>query len=107
MTDGQLQSSDLEAIAAAVADQLRAIMSLPGWPEGRGTINEPEAAHFLSIGTDFLRKLRLEGRIAHRKIGRRVVYAAADISEFLATCGIVPAPHQVQSGTINSSGESN
>ncbi len=76
----------IQAIANAVASRMGIVHQLPGWPDGRGTLNEPETAEYLSIGVEFLRQLRQEGRISHRKIGRRILYAPADIAAFLDDC---------------------
>ena len=76
----------IQAIADAVASRIALNQPLPGWPEGRGTLNEAETAEYLSIGADFLRQLRQEGRISHRRIGRRIVYAPADVAAFLDAC---------------------
>lgn len=84
MTD--VDDAAVQAIADAIAARLQLTIPLPHWPQGRGTLNEAEAAAYLGIGMDFLRQLRQEGRIAYRRIGRRIVYAAADIARFLQEC---------------------
>ena len=43
----------VKAIAEAVADRLQTLCSLPHWPQGRGTLNEAEAAAYLGIGMGF------------------------------------------------------
>jgi Helix-turn-helix domain len=58
----------------------------PAWPEGRGTLSEPETAAFLGIGQDFLRELRQTGRISYTAQGRRVTYSVRDITEYLDRC---------------------
>ena len=81
-----INEEDVQAIADAVVARMRVASPLPGWPAGRGTLSESETAEYLSIGVEFLRQLRQGGRISHRKIGRRVVYAPADVSAFLDAC---------------------
>ena len=88
----ELIEERIQAIADAVASRIGAMQILPGWPEGRGTLNESETAAYLSIGAEFLRQLRQEGKISHRKIGRRIVYSPADIATFLDDCGTSDAP---------------
>lgn len=74
---------DVEAVANAVVTRIQQYTTLVGWPEGKATLSEAETAAYIGIGTDFLRELRSERKISHRKIGRRIVYAAVDIAEFL------------------------
>jgi Helix-turn-helix domain len=81
-----LDSPLIAAIADAVAARLRPTLAPPGWPEGRGSLSEPETAKFLSVGQDFLRELRQTGRISHTAIGRRIVYSAENVAEFLRRC---------------------
>jgi hypothetical protein len=81
-----LDAASIAAIAEAIAASLRPHLLPPGWPEGRGCLTEAETSNYLSIGMDFLRQLRVERRIAHTKIGRRIVYSPANIAEFLGTC---------------------
>lgn len=80
------QESMVEAIADRVAARLRPCLPPPGWPEGRGTLSEPEAAAYLGIGQDFLRELRQDGRISYTAQGRRVTYSVRDILEYLDRC---------------------
>lgn len=81
-----LDPATIAAIAAAVADRLGTPSVPPGWPANRGNISESECAEFLAIGCEFLRALRMDGKITATKIGRRVLYAPGDVSEFLARC---------------------
>jgi excisionase family DNA binding protein len=62
------------------------MMTPLGWPVGRGTLSEPEAAAFLGIGADYLRELRTTGRISYTAQGRRVTYSARDITDYLERC---------------------
>jgi excisionase family DNA binding protein len=87
VTVAQLHETDLvDAIADAVAARLRPMVLPPGWPEGRGTLSEPETAAYLGIGQDFLRELRQAGRISHTAQGRRVTYSVRDVVEYLERC---------------------
>ena len=73
-------------LADAVVDRLRPMLSLPGWPAGRSTVSEPEAAAYLGIGPDYLRELRRSGRITYTAQGRRVTYTVRDLTEYLDSC---------------------
>ena len=75
-----------DQIAEAVARRLRVSLALPGWPEGRGTLNESETANYLGIGTDYLRELRQTGRITYTAQGRRITYSVRDVAEYLDRC---------------------
>lgn len=76
----------IDLLAEAVAQRLRPLLPPPGWPDGRGTLSESETAAFLGIGQDYLRDLRQIGRISYTAQGRRVTYAVADVSDYLAKC---------------------
>jgi len=82
-----------QTVADEVAARLKPCLPPPGWPEGRGTLSEPEAATYLGIGQDFLRELRQEGRISYTAQGRRVTYGVRDIVDYLERCrqhGTIP-----------------
>ena len=81
-----LDAATIDAIAEAVAERLQRHELPPGWPVGRGCISEPEAATFLGIGQDFLRELRLSGRVACTMQGRRVTFSPVNIAEYLTKC---------------------
>jgi hypothetical protein len=81
-----LDPDDVDAVADAVVNRLRPLMTLPGWPEGRGTLSEAETAAYLGIGQDFLRELRQTGRISFTAQSRRVTYSVRDVAEYLERC---------------------
>jgi excisionase family DNA binding protein len=47
------------------------------------TMKEEEAAAYLGVGVDLVRRLRNEGIIPHVRLGDRVVYYAPALDEFL------------------------
>jgi len=61
------------------------VMSSLDWPAGRLALTEEEAAAACGVGRHVLRDLRLQGRLVHRKLGKRVVYLREDLSDFLKT----------------------
>src|SRR5262245_51313102 len=81
-----LDPASIAAIAEGVAERLRPIQVPPGWPEGRGTLSEPECAAYLGIGQDYLRALRQAGVITYTAQGRRITYSARDVSNYLDRC---------------------
>ena len=56
---------DVDAVASAVVARIQKYTTLIGWPEGKATLSEPEAAAYIGIGTDFLRELRQDKKISH------------------------------------------
>jgi hypothetical protein len=81
-----LDPATIAALAEALAEKLRPTMLPPGWPEGRGTLSEPETAAYLGIGADYLRELRQAERISYTGQGRRVTYSVRDVTEYLNRC---------------------
>ena len=47
------------------------------------TLTEEEAARYLGIGVDLVRKLRREGDLPHVRLGERVVYFPPSLDEYL------------------------
>lgn len=47
------------------------------------TMNEMEAASYLGVSHDILRKMRREGNLPHVRMGDRVLYVPAALDEWL------------------------
>ena len=79
-----MDAETINAIADAVAHRLRSLLPPPGWPADRATVTEPEFAQLVGLGADYVRDLRMAGKIPHRRVGRRIIYAAEDLMTFLS-----------------------
>lgn len=47
------------------------------------TLNEEQAAIYLGIGVDLLRRLRKDGELPHIRLGDRVVYYPPSLDDYL------------------------
>ena len=52
---------------------------MPGWPAGRVSLEEREAAEAVGVPYHVLRDARLRLRLPHSKVGRTVVYTAEQL----------------------------
>jgi predicted site-specific integrase-resolvase len=52
-------------------------------PDTAFTITEQQFANALGISIQLLRQLRLQGRVPHVRVNRRVLYLKTDVSRFL------------------------
>jgi hypothetical protein len=107
-----------ERVAARLADRLTGLAgdSAPqspagetiGWPAGRLTVNEPEAAALLGMRKHQLRDRRLKGEISccSPRLSRPVLYTRENLLEFINRAGGTvgkPKLHEPSDATPNES----
>jgi hypothetical protein len=79
-------TSDSDTLAAAVQKVLAAIANAEVVPlADRLAYSESEAAKLIGVEPHVLRDERLKGNVAGKKVGRRIFYTPAALTEFLAT----------------------
>lgn len=68
-----------EAFAELVREIVRRTVAELCWPPDRIALTEPEAAAVCGVGRHVLRDLRLAGRLAGTRLGRKVVYTRTQL----------------------------
>lgn len=87
----ELDASELEDLVRGVVTE---VLGAVDWPQGRLALTETEAAAALGVNRHVLRDLRLAGKLAGQRVGRRIVYQRSHLVNLLQ--GFQPAGSPMQ-----------
>tara|TARA_R110002073_G_scaffold80260_3_gene193382 strand:- start:543 stop:836 length:294 start_codon:yes stop_codon:yes gene_type:complete len=68
-----------ESLRQLIESVLECTGTLPGWPIGRVSLSESEAAECIGVPRHVLRDARLRLKLTHSLMGRTVLYTSAHL----------------------------
>lgn len=73
-------SIPVESLRPLIQSVLESSGLLPGWPVGRVSLRETEAAECIGVKDHVLRDLRLRSDLPHTRLGRTIVYTPSQLA---------------------------